>query len=163
MKPFNTTRHQAGGSNLAPRVLIRVAVLFFVFLAQVFPASADHNIGGSGAWVEICGDGSTYLAQIDEDGNKHPSVCDHCVFCLVPVSDLQTLSSGGFITAMTEDFTLFSYSIDRASRSDTPEQYWSACRGPPIASIENTMTSTTSLTLKEPIGSVVQTGVFPCV
>ncbi|MHA1127913.1 MAG: DUF2946 family protein, partial [Alphaproteobacteria bacterium] len=125
------------GANLVPRMLGAVFLSIIVLLAQVFPASASHNFAGSGTWIEICGDGGTYLAQIDEDGNTTPPECDHCAFCLVPVSDLKTLHNDNLVTVMVTEFTLTSYSIDRASLPETPERYWSACRGPPIMSLEN--------------------------
>jgi hypothetical protein len=152
-----------GAAAAALRLALTVVLSVFVLLGQVFPASASHGTNDTGVWVEICGEGGTYLAQLDQDEGEQSPECTHCSFCIVPSGELPVLHTQAHDTLETIEFTLISYSVDRSELPETPEQYWSACRGPPIVSVENNMTPTTSLTFKEPIGSAFEAWSVPCV
>ena len=140
-------------------IMLSVAVL----LGQSFPVMADHGSNLSAIWVEICGDGGTYFVQVDEDGQKQESECSHCDYCIVPMGDVQADNSPNHNDLASLDFTNSSYLVVPATLPDNPEQYWSACRGPPIVSVENKMTPNTSLTIKEPNGSTFIAWSIPCV
>jgi|LGVF01.2.fsa_nt_gb hypothetical protein len=152
-----------GAAAAALRLALTVVLSVFVLLGQVFPASASHGTSDSGAWVEICSDGGTYLAQLDQGEDEQSPECTHCSFCIVPSGEVPVLHTQAHGTLEPIEFTLISYSVDRSELPETPEQYWSACRGPPIVSVENNMTPTTSLTIKEPIGSAFEAWSVPCV
>lgn len=145
------------------RLSLTLILAIFVVYAQVNPATASHSSSANGAWIEICGEGGSYLAQLDDSGNTQTPDCDHCAFCLVPTTNDQGAYDINVATPGSLEFTMISYSADRAAMPDTPEQYWSACRGPPIASTEKNMTPTISLTTKEPFGSAFKAGESPCI
>ncbi len=144
------------------RWVLSIVLSIAVLLGQSIPAMADHGSNISANWVEICGDGGSYFIQIGEDGQKQAPECAHCDYCLTPVGDAQAVHSSHHSELALNDFSNISYSTDPATLPDSPEQYWSACRGPPIASVENKMTTNTSLTIKEPIGSAVRAWSIPC-
>ena len=134
-----------------------------VLLGQSNAAMADHGSNTSANWVEICGDGGTYFVQVGEDGQKQAPECNHCDYCLTPVGDAQGVHSTHHSDLALNEFSNISYSSDQANLPDNPEQYWSACRGPPIVSVENNMTTNISLAIKELNGSVSVAWSIPCV
>lgn len=143
-------------------------VLFFVLsiavlLGQSTATMAAHGPSTSANWVEICADGGTYFVQIGEGGQKQAPECAHCDYCLTPIGDAKAVHSPHHSDLALNEFSNISYSSDQASLPDSPEQYWSACRGPPIASIENNMTTNISLAIRELIGSVSAAWSIPCV
>lgn len=144
------------------RWVLSIVLSIAVLLGQSIPAMADHGSNISANWVEICGDGGSYFVQVGEDGQKQEPECAHCDYCLTPVGDAQAVHSTQHSGLALIYFTNISYMADLAILPDSPEQYWSACRGPPIASVENKMTTNTSLTIKEPIGSASRAWSIPC-
>lgn len=134
-----------------------------VLLGQSIPAMADHGASTSANWIEICGDGGSYFIEVGEDGQKQAPECAHCDYCLTSVGDAQAVHAPHHSALVQTDFINLSYSIDPAALPDNPEQYWSACRGPPIMSVENNMTTIISLYLKEPFGSAFEAGKSPCI
>ena len=133
----------------AASLVLSIVLSFVVLLAQSIPAMSNQNTAG---WIEICGDGGTYLLQVDENGEEQPSECVHCDYCLAPSGDAQGVHTMPASASVSIEFTTISYPSVRNALSDSPEQYWSACRGPPIASVENNMTPLASLFIKEPAG-----------
>ncbi len=164
MKPRErASRIQLSRSNrFDVRLVLSIVLAIAVLLGQSFPAIAGHGSNTSANLVEICGDGGSYFIEVGEDGQKQAPECTHCDYCLTPVGDTQAVHSTQHSELALTYFSDISYSTDPASLPDSPEHYWSACRGPPIASIENKMTTNTSLTIKEPIGSGSKAWSIPC-
>ena len=146
----------------AMRWVLSIVLSIAVLLGQSNAVMADHGSSTSANWVEICSDGGTYFVQIGEDGQKQTPECNHCDYCLTPVGDAQALHSAHHSDLALNDFSNISYSSDQASLPGNPEQYWSACRGPPIASVENNMTTNISLTIEERNGTVSTAWSIPC-
>lgn len=121
------------------RCFFAVFLALVVFLAQAIPANAGHGSTGSGAWIEICSDGGTYLAQLDDDGSGQAPECLHCEFCLASSGDAPTLGASAGLAPQTLELSLVSYFSEAGILPVSPEQYWSACRGPPLASVEKNM------------------------
>lgn len=164
MKPRERTSpiQHSRSNRFDVRLVLSIVLSIAVLLGQSIPAMAGHGSNMSANWVEICGDGGSYFIEIGEDGQKQAPECTHCDYCLTPVGDTQAVHSTQHSGLALIYFTNISYSTDPAGLPDSPEQYWSACRGPPIASIENKMTTNTSLTIKEPIGSESTAWSIPC-
>ena len=151
------------GSRLRMRWIVSAVLVLAVMLAQSVPGMAMHSSNAPAGWVEICSDGGSVFIQVDEDGQEHEPACAHCEFCLPPTSELQGLNPASPNTSALTEFTAFSYSTNRVSLPDSPEQYWSATRGPPIISVENIMTPIASLLAKTPAGIPSNTWSIPCV
>lgn len=151
------------GSRLGMRLVLTVVLALAVMLAQSVPGMAMQSTSTSAGWIEICSDGGSVFIQVNEDGQEHEPECLHCDFCLVPAAEVQGLTTAPKIASALTEFTTFSYSTDRVGLPDSPEQYWSATRGPPIASVENIMTPIASLLAKEPAGTPSNTWSIPCV
>lgn len=150
------------GKRLGVRWLLSILVVVAIFLGQSAPSMAGHSANSASGWIEICGDGGSYFAQVDTgDGGQAPE-CAHCDFCLVPTGDTPNVHLAAQNATVSTDFAIISYFNERAILPDSPEQYWSACRGPPIASIENNMTTLASLSNKEPAVKVLNTWSNPC-
>lgn len=127
------------------RQCFAVFVSLILLVAHSLPVAAGFGGNAPSGWIEICGGGGSYLVQMDEgspyDTTEHEADCTHCPFCLVPFNtsfgslpvDLNTLTPIGF--------TKITFSAAQTVQPAAPEQYWSACRGPPIANIENNMTT----------------------
>ena len=145
------------------RWVISALVSVAVLLAQPVSGDGNHGINSLDGWTEICGDGGSYFVQLDQDGQEQAPECTHCVFCVVPSADVKAVNSASIGTLVSTDFTLINYFADEAVLPVSPEQYWSACRGPPIASPVNNMTISTSLFDKEPFGTVSKSWRKPCV
>jgi len=139
---------------------LSIVLSFVVLLAQSVPAMSGHN---TAAWMEICGDGGSYFIEVDENGEEQEQECAHCDYCLLPSSDAQGVHAASPNTSALIEFTTISYLSDRDFLPDSPEQYWSACRGPPIANSENNMSTNISLVIKEPIGAALNTWGNPCI
>ena len=147
----------------ALRAVLSLLISVFLLLGQTFPANAGHGGDSSAAWVEICSDGGSYLAQLDQSDNEQMPECAHCSLCLVPSNDLQSLHALDRVVVASIEITAFSYSVDQVDLPDEAEKKWSACRGPPIASAENNMDPIASLSAKKIAGSVFDTWSIPCV
>ena len=165
MKLNEQTSHYQSrrSSRFDTRWVLSIVLSIAVLLGQSMPAVAGHGSGSSAGWIEICGDGGSYFVQIDKNGQKKAPECVHCDFCLVPSGDTQGVHSTLLSASALTDFTTVSYLFDLAVLPDSPEQYWSACRGPPIASVENNMIPIVSLSVKEPAALVLNTWSTPCV
>ncbi|OUS05117.1 hypothetical protein A9Q96_13555 [Rhodobacterales bacterium 52_120_T64] len=142
--------------------VLSIVLSIAVILAQSIPVMADQGSNVSATWVEICADGGSYFIEIGEDGQKQTPECTHCDFCLTSIGEMPFLYSTDHDELALIDFSLVSYSSNQAALPDCPEQYWSACRGPPIVSVENKMISNTSLTIKESIGPDSIAWSIPC-
>ena len=151
------------GSRLRMRWMVSAILVLAILLVQSVPGAAMHSSNAPAGWVEICSDGGSVFIQIDEDGQEHEPACLHCDFCLTPAGEMPSLNSVPQDTSALTEFTIFSHSTDRAGLPDSPEQYWSASRGPPITSVENIMTPIASLRVKEPAGIPSNTWSTPCV
>ena len=164
MKPQQRTfQNQPNRNNrFDMRWLLSILLSIAVIWAQSFPAMADHDSDASASWVEICADGGSYFIQVGEDGQKQTSECAHCDYCLTSVGDAKAIHSTYQSDLASNDFSNISYSSNQTDLPENPEQYWSACRGPPIVSVKNKMISNTSLAFKEPIGSVSSVWSIPC-
>ncbi len=141
-------------------MVLSIALSVIVLLAQSIPAMSTQN---TGTWIEICSDDGVSLIQIDENGNKQQSECAHCDYCLLPSGDTQSVNVTSPSISTQFEFTATSYPSDQGVSLDSPEQYWSASRGPPIASSENNMPTFTSLDIKEPVGDALNTWRNPCI
>ena len=151
-----TPKQRPKGASLAWSIVLS----FIVLLAQSIPAMSNQS---TAAWIEICGDGGSYLIQVDENGEEQQPECAHCDYCLLPTGDMQGVHTTPSGASSLIVFTNISYPSDRDFVPDSPEQYWSACRGPPIASSENNMSTNTSLATKEPVGAALNTWGIPCI
>lgn len=151
-----TPKQRRKGASLVLSIVLSV----FVLLAQSIPAMSTQNMG---TWIEICGDGGISVIQVDENGDEQQSECAHCDYCLLPSGNLQGVSIPLPSISAQIEFTTISYPSDQGVSPVRPEQYWSACRGPPIASSENNMPTFTSLDIKEPVGEALNTWRNPCI
>jgi len=141
------------------RILLSALVCVALFLGQTLPAMAGNPTNTSGGWAEICGDEGSYFIQIGTNGEEPEDApaCVHCDTCLVPPLETQnTPLNQKFLTGLT-GFSTISFSIAPSVLTERPEQYWSACRGPPIESTENNMTTHLFSTLLFPFDSVTVT------
>ncbi len=118
------------------RWALSIVFSVMILLGQSFPAMASSGATMSANWVEICGDGGSYFVQIGEDDQKQAPECAHCDYCLTHAGDTQAVHSTGSSGSALKYSANISYLADPATLPDCPEQYWSACRGPPIASVE---------------------------
>lgn len=152
---------QSFGSGV--RYVLSALLCLALFLGQTMPLMAAHSSNAPLGWVEICGDDGSYFIQIGEDGEEQPLACLHCDLCLGPAAGTpETNAPWHMQRALPAPTTIF-YSFDRSQRTDCPEQYWSACRGPPIVSTDNTMKTLFSLTRKELAVSALNEWGTPCV
>jgi len=152
---------QSFGSGIKHVVLVLLCLS--LFFAQSTPSMAGHPSNAPQGWVEICGDGGSYFIRIGEDGEDQPPTCVHCDTCLGPsVNTLGIPPLRGTVRSLPTPTAIF-YSNDRSLRPDCPEQYWSACRGPPIVSTSKTMKTPLSLTFKQPAKSTTNKWFTPCV
>lgn len=151
-----TPKQRRKGASLVLSIVLSVIVL----LAQSIPAMSTQS---SGTWIEICGEGGISVIQVNENGDEQQPECAHCDYCLLPSGDLQGVSVPLPSMSIQIEFTAISYPSDQGGSPDSPEQYWSACRGPPIASSENNMSTFTSLDIKEPVGKTLNTWRNPCI
>ena len=152
---------QSLGSGI--RHVLSVLLCLSLFLSQTTPSMAGQSSTAPLGWVEICGDGGSYFIQIGEDGEEQSPACVHCDICLGPAADTQGANaSWHMMRALPAPTTIF-YSIDRSHRTDCPEQYWSACRGPPIVSTDKTMKTPLSLTRYELGATTPNKWAAPCV
>jgi len=137
MKPHHQTYlgRRRRDNRLGMRWVLSIVLSLSVFLAQSIPAMADHGLNTS-SWLEICGDGGSYFIQIGEDGQEQEDECAHCDYCLTPVWDTSAVHSTNHGVSVLISFANISFTTDQAIVPVSPEQYWSACRGPPIVSVE---------------------------
>jgi len=131
------------------RFFVFVVLAVSIFLGQTFSAMAGRDANSPANWIEICGDGGSYLVQVDGGSEAPAPECAHCSICLVPGTDgfaLQTpeLNSTNFI-----GFRIVHFSDSGATVPAGSEHYWSSCRGPPTKSAEYKMTLTSSLFFRE--------------
>ena len=144
----------------AHRIVATIVVLA-IFLAQTLPMAASHSAGGGGDWIVICSDDGAKLIQLDDTDPKQGE-CNHCSFCLISSNTLQGDLTPYLAILMHSNFTNISFGRAQTIGLTGPEQYWSACRGPPIASIDNKMTTLFSLLIKEQVQVVSNAWSTPC-
>ena len=145
------------------RWMLSIVLSFSVLLGQSIPGMAGQNDVSSANFVEICGDGGSYFILVGADGQEQAPDCVHCDFCLVSTGDHQGVYITPTSSAALIGFTTIPFSTGRADLPESPEQYWSASRGPPIASTVNKMTNLASLFNKESAANFSNTWSNPCV
>lgn len=121
------------------RIVSSVALSIVLILGQAFPAMAGNGAADS-FWVEICAEGDSYFMEIELGGEIPSHDCEYCAACLAANAD-----APGFYNpsaSMTEfvRFETISFLSAQQTLVACPEQYWSACRGPPITHTESNMT-----------------------
>lgn len=137
------------------RLVLFVVLAFAVIIGQSAPLMAKHGGPQSGGWIEICSDGGTYLLPTDLNGGQSPiSDCEHCSSCVVPSTSSNGVIDDGPKALALPDFTKLLFLIELARLPDGPEYYWSACRGPPVASSKIKMIPNSSLTEMAPVATV---------
>ena len=124
-----TGRHLPGFFRWGANAVLAVVVL----LAQVLPMNAGHG-GGSGDWLEICGgeDGSYYIQLDDGSELPAPTECQHCDACMLftGANGLTTIRDQ-FLQAPS-DYGVAVFGVAQTAGLAGSEQYWAACRGPPL-------------------------------
>lgn len=144
------------------RWVLLVVLSITILLAQSAPGIADHNSNLSVNAGEICADDGRHLLRAGDHDQAQLHECDNCDYCLNATGGAQAihpLLNNAFV--LIDTFNI-SYPDSHTILPDNPEQYWSACRGPPIASLENNMISNTSLAIKELAGTVTTARGVPC-
>lgn len=152
-------RSNCFGARWMLSIVLSIAVLF----GQSLPTMAGPNNVSSASWVEICGDGGSHFILVDANGQEQSPDCEHCDYCLVSIGDVQDGYYAPVSGSALIGFKHISYSGERVDLPENPEQYWSASRGPPIASTENIMTTYVSLFGKEPAAISSSKWSTPCV
>lgn len=145
------------------RWVLSIVLSISVLISQSIPGMASQNDASLASWVEICGDGGSYFILVGADGQEQAPNCKHCDFCLVSVDEQSGVSAKSTSTSTLIDYTILTYSTGRADLPESPEQYWSANRGPPIASTDIKMTKLVSLFSKEPATNSSNIWSNPCV
>lgn len=145
------------------RWMLSIVLSIAVLLGQSIPSMAGQNDASSASWVEICGESGSYFILLGADGQEQTPDCEHCDFCLVSTGDHQGVHFTSTSSAALIGFTTITFSTEWADLPESPEQYWSASRGPPIASTVNKMTKLASLFNKEPAKKSLNTWSNPCV
>ncbi len=129
------------------RWMLSFVLAFAVFIGQSTPFMAQHG----GIWVEICGDGSSYFIQLEQEDKIPANDCDHCSSCLVASSSFQGLNAVNLGAFARLKFTTTNFLTVRERLPEGPEHYWAANRGPPITKVTNIMTTFTSILFIEPV------------
>jgi len=145
------------------RWLLSVMLGITILLGQTIPLMAGHSSDSPQGWVEICGEGGSYFIQIGADGQEQAPQCVHCDTCLIPSGDAPGIQTKAPALATLVDFMQINHSEYQPVLPVNPEQYWSACRGPPIASAKYNMTTLAYLIQKTPTVTVLNTWETPCV
>lgn len=145
------------------RWMLSIVLSISVLLGQAIPGMAGQNDLSSANLVEICGEGGSYFILVGADGQEQALDCVHCDFCLVSTGDHHGVYIMPTSSAALIGFTTITFLTGWADLPESPEQYWSASRGPPIASTEYKMTKLASLFNKEPAVISLNTWSIPCV
>lgn len=137
-------RHKCRHSLQWPlRYFSTVILSLAVLLGQVLPMQADHSNAG---WMEICGgeDGS-YFVQLADGSGGQGQECTHCSACMLAGSS--PASTPPKIAGLTLEPKLIELPLAThpAPVTSHPEQFWSACRGPPLEGTEKSMINHGSL------------------
>ncbi len=133
--PTNTQGLRAlGGWVLC--VVLSVAVFF----AQSMPMNASV-VSHGGNWIEICGgeDGSYFIQLEDGAPQPGPLDCDHCDDCLLMANTLSVNATPEWAALAPFGFGTLSFDLAQTVGLAGAEQYWSACRGPPLEKSGNRM------------------------
>ncbi len=140
--------------------IVAALVALSIFLAQAMPMAASHG-AGEGDWIVICSGEGIKLIQQDGD-NPNQGECNHCPYCLISSNNFQgnLVPHPGILTS--SNFTKIIYGNPQTIGLTGPEQYWAACRGPPIANKNSIMTAPFSLPIKEQILVVSNAWSAPC-
>lgn len=140
--------------------IVAALVALSVFLAQALPMAASYG-AGEGDWIVICSSEGAKLIQLDGD-DPNQGECSHCSYCLISDHNAQgnMIPHSGTLTSF--DFTNIIYGNPQTIGLTGPEQYWSACRGPPIASKNSIMIASISLPTKEQIQGISNAWGAPC-
>lgn len=129
-------------------------------LAQAFPVSASHT-GQSGNWIEICSEYGIELVQFEDRQQPDECPCEVCSCCLMPVASGLDRDGQQPFAAPFVFFTIAESSILQGLFVERAEQYWATKRGPPDASIVNSMTKIPSLAGKKPFGPILNREQLP--
>lgn len=156
------TRHLRSNC-FGARWILSFVLSISVLLGQSLPGMAGQFDVPSVNLIEICGDGGSYFILVGVDGQEQAPDCEHCDFCLVSTGDHQAVHFTQTGNSAQFKFTTFNFSMGRADLPESPEQYWSASRGPPIASTDIKMTKLVSLFNKEPAAYSSNIWSNPCV
>ncbi|MBV1863043.1 MAG: DUF2946 family protein [Rhodobacteraceae bacterium] len=170
MNPQNLTQHlgKRRARNRGVAQLFSVFVSVVLLVAQMLPVAASFSSGPSAGWIEICGETGASFIQLeagaftgDSQPPEHEADCTHCPFCLVPFNTVY----GAFSPQVTGQnllaFTKINFAAALIVNPRAPEQFWSACRGPPVPNTENNMT-THSLPALPLARAVSNTWGIPC-
>jgi len=109
-----------------------LTVLTILFLSLQTPQAMALS-GGSGQTIlaEICNEDQTYLVEIEigQTGSSSEE-CAHCSECTLVNATSVGLTVRSFGVPERFEFTATSFPVFSDPAKSTPEQYWSACRGP---------------------------------
>ncbi|WP_457649107.1 hypothetical protein [Profundibacter sp.] len=156
IKTTRKTLKRLGGAHQIAAVLVALSL----FLAQTMPMAASVS-ASEGGWISICSGDGVKLIQMDGD-IPNQGERNQCPYCLISSNDLQgnLVLHAGILN--TPNFTKIIYGNPQTIGLTGPEQYWSACRGPPIASKNSSMTTPSSLPVKEQIRVLPNAWSAPC-
>lgn len=117
-----------------------VLSLALVF-AQSMPMSA--SVSGDGTWIEICGgeDGSYFIQQDDGTPQHTPMECVHCDGCLMVSNISNAHEPSDWFLSVPLGASHVIFSPAQTTGLAGAEQYWAACRGPPLQNTGNRMPS----------------------
>lgn len=118
--------------------LLHTAMLALaVLLAQVLPMQAAQSDGG---WMEICGgDEGSYFVQLEDGSSGQEHGCTHCSACLLATSTATTIPPKIDNLILQLKLIDVPLAVQLTPVTSHPEQYWSACRGPPLEGTEKSM------------------------
>lgn len=159
---FQNSHTRKSGDRLG--FVFSLLTAFAVIASQVFPASAGQSNGTHSLFVEICSSNGSYYVQVDENDQKPEQQCSHCGFCLIPVSEFTAFQHfASDASDIQTDLGLRPYAVVTSPNLQTPEQYWSANRGPPLPNKKNPMTISNSLPVAKPDGNAPDVWRSSCV
>lgn len=170
MNPQNLPQHprRRRNRNRGVAQLFSVLVSVVLLIAQMLPVAASFSNSPSGGWIEICGENGASFVQLeagaftgDVQSPEHETDCTHCPFCLVPFNTVSGAFSPRLTTQTLLAFTKINFAAALVVNPSAPEQYWSACRGPPVPNTEKNMTAYSSSAPKQ-AWTVSNTWGFPC-
>ena len=136
---------------LVPAGFVVVLLSVVILLGQAFPAMSKT----SSMWIEICGDGGSYLAEIETSEGEPTQECAHCEICTLPVFDSYEMAFAGGGESLPLAIKMIGWVSLLSDNPENPEQYWSACRGPPLVDVDKKMIPTRASFYEEYAGRAI--------
>ncbi len=139
--------------------IMAAAVLSLVLLfGQVFTGMAANAANDPAVWIEICADGESHMIRMDGGTDQQAPDCAHCQNCLLASGDTGAVLPSNAAQSVKIDILIPSVFAAHQTGRNRPEQFGASCRGPPLESRNNPMTTSFYLSLFK---AAKDTGAFP--